>query len=59
MTLYGPEALVSAAEDAEEREDWRSAYGFWKEVIAQYGNRVSRQQLEYWEWHKKMCEEKK
>lgn len=58
MALYGPEALVNAAENAEEREDWRRAYGFWSDVISQYGNKVSKDQLNYWELHKKMCDDK-
>ena len=58
MAFYGPEALVSAAEDAEAREDWRRAYGFWADAISQYGSTVSQDQLAYWERHKQMCDDR-
>lgn len=58
MTMYGPEAIVSAAEDAETEGKWRKAFGFWQDAISQYGSYVSNDTLEYWERHRDMCANK-
>ena len=58
MSKYGYDALVSAAEDAEREGNWRRAYGFWADAIAEYGSDVSSALLSYWEMHQEMCRQK-
>lgn len=57
MAYCGPEPLEYAAEEAERKGEWRHAYGFWNEVISEYGNYVTQDRLEYWERHRKQCQD--
>lgn len=58
MPFYGPEAIVHAAEEAEDKCNWRRAFGFWQDAISQYGSSVSSDELEYWKRHRDMCDKK-
>lgn len=50
----GPEALERAAEEAEKNGEYRRAFGFWKELLAEYGvgsYNVTESRVQNWKWH--------
>lgn len=52
------DALEIAAYDSEDRKLFRQAFGYWNQLIEEYGSYVSAQQLELWEIHRSECAEK-
>lgn len=57
-TPGNPDGQERAAEIAEDREDYRTAFGLWKDLISKWGDIVSSDRVAYWERHMEYCDEK-
>lgn len=55
---HSPDGQENAAEQAEERGDYRTAYGLWKGLITDWGDIVSQDRVDYWKRHMDYCNSK-